>query len=171
MKAMTMMAIVAALGAAQTAGAMTLTSSDVRDGATMVPEQVYTECSGGNVSPALSWSGAPTGTASFALTLYDPNGGPHGWWHWLVANIPATTASLGKGASPSGALLLKNDYDHARYDGPCPPKGSGLHHYQFTLYAMPAGVTFDPDGTPAANGAAIAKAALAKATLTGLYER
>ncbi len=164
-------AIIAATAIPAAAGAMTLSSPDVQDGAAIKLEQVYGECGGGNLSPALVWSGAPAGTQSFALTLYDPDGGPHGWWHWLVANIPAHSTSLARGAAAQGAISLRNDFGNACYDGPCPPKGSGTHHYRFTIYAMPAGISIDPGASPARNGAAIDKAALAKATLTGTYER
>ncbi|SRR5579885_13588 len=166
-----LMAMLAAAAFPAAAGAMTLSSPDVQDGAPLQLEQVYGECGGGNVSPALSWSGAPAGTQSFALTLYDPDGGPHGWWHWLVTNIPVRATSLAKGARPPGAISLRNDFGAARYDGPCPPKGSGTHHYRFTIYAMPQGVSFSPGASPAQNGAAIDKAALDKATLTGTYQR
>jgi hypothetical protein len=53
---------------------MTLTSSDLKEGGTIVNEQVFMGfgCAGGNASPALSWSGAPSGTKSFAVSIYDP---------------------------------------------------------------------------------------------------
>src|SRR5581483_2214836 len=108
MKALATMFAAMAFPAA--AGAMTLSSPDVQDGAAIKLEQVYGECGGSNVSPALVWSGAPAATRSFALTLFDPDGGPHGWWHWLVADIPAGTTSLAKGVPPKGAVALRNDF-------------------------------------------------------------
>jgi mono/diheme cytochrome c family protein len=67
--------------------------------AAKVPE-IYTAnlfgCSGGNQSPPLQWRGAPAGTKSFVLTLFDPDehGDPSGWWHWIVYDLPATTTNL-----------------------------------------------------------------------------
>src|SRR3989304_6280764 len=54
---------------------MKLTSKEIKAGGTIKDEQVFNGfgCSGGNVSPALSWSDAPAKTKSFALTVYDPD--------------------------------------------------------------------------------------------------
>ena len=53
-------------------------------------------CTGGNKSPALQWSGAPAGTKSFVLTLFDPDekSTPSGWWHWVVYDLPASVDKL-----------------------------------------------------------------------------
>ena len=48
----------------------TVTSEDFADGDRLDDEFVY---SGGNTSPQLSWSGAPEGTKSFAITCFDPD--------------------------------------------------------------------------------------------------
>src|SRR5215470_3563505 len=70
-----------------------LSSTDPRLAA-KIPDE-YTAnvfgCSGGNASPELHWSGAPAGTKSFVLTLFDPDehGDPSGWWHWVVYDIPS----------------------------------------------------------------------------------
>src|SRR5258708_24421269 len=99
--------VLAALGlslfgpSAANAQSMTLTSADLKEGATITNEQVFNGfgCTGSNVSPPLSWSGAPSGTKSFAVTIYDP-GAPTGsrWWHWVALNIPPATTSLPRSA-------------------------------------------------------------------------
>ena len=59
-----------------------LTSTDFSEGGTIANAQVYTDCQGQNVSPALKWSGAPEGTKSFALLVHDPDAPTgSGWWH------------------------------------------------------------------------------------------
>lgn len=101
-------------------------------------------CSGENISPALKWKGAPKGTKSFALTVYDPNAPTgSGWWHWVVINIPANVHSLAQNAGvhesktlPAGAEQMRNDFGTHAWGGPCPPKGDKPHHYVFTLYAL-----------------------------------
>ena len=96
------------LGAQATAAqTMTLTSPDIAPGARIADEQVLNGfgCTGGNISPALSWSGAPKDTKSFALSVYDPDAPTgSGFWHWVVFNIPPDVTSLPKGAGdPRGA--------------------------------------------------------------------
>src|SRR5580692_3234612 len=86
------LASAAVMAADAPAGAFTLTSSDIRPGGTIAAAQVFNSfgCSGGNVSPALAWSGVPAGTQSFALMVHDPDAPTgSGWWHWVVYNIPA----------------------------------------------------------------------------------
>jgi Raf kinase inhibitor-like YbhB/YbcL family protein len=98
-------------------------------------------CTGGNASPELSWHGAPQGTRSFVLTMFDPDAPTgSGFWHWVVANIPASAAALPTGASrtnklPAGSLETRNDTGAVGYAGPCPPVGPA-HRYVFTLFAM-----------------------------------
>ncbi|MEO8524774.1 MAG: YbhB/YbcL family Raf kinase inhibitor-like protein, partial [Caldimonas sp.] len=79
------------------AAGFTLSSPTIKPGSMLTDAQVFNGfgCSGKNISPALSWSGAPAGTKSYALTVYDPDAPTgSGWWHWVVFNIPATAADL-----------------------------------------------------------------------------
>ena len=97
----------AALGLAGAADAMTLTSPQIKPGGKIADEQVFNgwDCKGGNVSPELDWSGAPKGTKSFVVTIFDsdaPTGS--GFWHWSVANLPPDTKSLPKGAGDGKGL-------------------------------------------------------------------
>jgi Raf kinase inhibitor-like YbhB/YbcL family protein len=116
--------------------------------AAKVPE-VYTAngfgCTGGNVSPPLQWTGAPAGTKSFVVTLFDPDehSTPSGWWHWVVYNLPATVDKLPKGAGsehssilPTGTVQGRTDLGNDAYHGPCPDKGDRPHRYTFTVYAL-----------------------------------
>jgi Raf kinase inhibitor-like YbhB/YbcL family protein len=163
---------------------MTLASPDLKDGGSIANEQVFSGfgCTGGNVSPALNWSGAPEGTKSFAVTMYDPDAPTgSGWWHWVVFNIPAGVTSLPKGAGdaskkllPEGAIQSRTDFGVGGYGGPCPPPGHGQHHYIFTVFALDVDKLPDAkdDGASAALvGYDLNFHALAKATLTGLYGR
>jgi phosphatidylethanolamine-binding protein (PEBP) family uncharacterized protein len=112
-------------GVAISASAFDLRSPDVSDGGTLADAQVYSGfgCNGGNVSPALSWSGAPVGTRSFAFTVYDPDApSGNGWWHWVVYNLAPTTTSLPRGAGriaelPPNAFQARNDFGTRDFGG------------------------------------------------------
>ncbi len=161
------------------ANAMQLTSPALEDGGAMPMNNVYDRngCGGGNVSPALQWSGAPVGTQGFALTLFDPDAPTgHGWWHWIVADIPGSATGLAEGASaggmPAGALQLRNDFGETGYGGPCPPKGNKPHRYVFTVYALAvATLPVDADTRGADAEDLMKEAALGKASLTVTYGR
>ena len=117
---------------AANAQSLSLSSPDIKEGGTIANEQVFKGfgCTGGNISPALSWSGAPSGTKSFAVSIYDPDAPTgSGWWHWVVFNLPPGTASLPKGAGdvkkklmPKGAIQSRTDFGSDGYGGPCPPR-------------------------------------------------
>ncbi len=167
-------------GAAARADAFELSSPDVTEGGTIKPEQVFKGfgCTGMNVSPALSWTGAPASTKSFALTVYDPDAPTgSGFWHWVMFNIPASTHSLPKDAGdparglvPAGAVEVRNDYGVAGYGGPCPPPGDKPHRYIFTVFAVDqAKLPIDGSVSPAVVGFNLHFHTIAKATLTGLY--
>jgi len=163
---------------------MTLTSPDIKDGGTIANAQVFNGfgCTGGNISPALTWSGAPANTQSFAVSIYDPDAPTgSGWWHWVVYNIPASTTSLpkdagdpGKGLMPKGAVQGRTDFGSPGYGGPCPPPGDKPHHYRITVFALDVAKLPNAKGdnaSPAMVGFDINFHTLAKATLTGLYGR
>lgn len=162
---------------AQPSTAFTLTSTDLK-GNTFQQAQIFNGfgCSGGNVSPQVSWSGAPAGTRSFALTMYDPDAPTgSGWWHWLVVNMPASTTKLDTGASgksmPSGAQEIRTDFGKPGYGGPCPPPGAP-HHYVFTIYALKVEkLDVDPQAGGAMTGFMINQNKLGEAKLTATYGR
>jgi Raf kinase inhibitor-like YbhB/YbcL family protein len=80
---------------------MSIKSAEVSEGARIKQEQVLKGfgCTGSNISPSLSWSGAPNGSKSFAITVYDPDAPTgSGWWRWVVFNIPVATTSIPKNA-------------------------------------------------------------------------
>jgi Raf kinase inhibitor-like YbhB/YbcL family protein len=159
-----------------------LSSPDFRAGGTLSMEQVFNSfgCTGQNISPALSWSGAPAGTQSFALLCHDPDAptGGAGWWHWLVLNIPASATGLAKDAGkadgsklPPGAIQVNTDFGGPGWGGPCPPPGDKPHRYVFTLYALKVDRLDPSGGTASLAGYMVNGNALAKATLIGKFGR
>ena len=63
------------MSAPTTIAEFTLTTPDIAEGESIAKAHTFNGfgCAGGDVSPALSWSGAPPGVKSFALTCYDPD--------------------------------------------------------------------------------------------------
>ena len=159
-----------------------LTSPDLKAGGTIADRFVFNSfgCTGGNVSPALSWSGAPAGTKSFAVHCFDPDAPTgSGFWHWVVVNIPANVTELkldagnpNAGMLPKGALQTRTDFGKAGYGGPCPPEGHGPHRYQFTVFAVKEeSLPVNADTSAAIVGFQLHFNTLEKATLTGKFQR
>ncbi|UUX94042.1 YbhB/YbcL family Raf kinase inhibitor-like protein [Aquabacterium sp. J223] len=99
-------------------------------------------CTGGNVSPRITWSNPPAGTRSFVVSVYDKDAMTgSGWWHWVVVNVPARATELPAGAGtdpkalPAGALQTNTDGGYPGYGGPCPPVGQ-THDYVVTVKAL-----------------------------------
>jgi Raf kinase inhibitor-like YbhB/YbcL family protein len=173
-----------ALSASSAFAQMKLTSEDVKNGSTSpkTMEANVFGCDGGNMSPSLKWTGAPEGTKSFALNLYDPDAPTgSGFWHWVVFNIPVSTTSLPKNAGdvkaklmPEGAIQSRTDYGFTGYGGMCPPKGDKPHHYTLTVYAVGADkLEFAKDEmvSPAVVGFELHFKSKAKAALHWTYGR
>jgi hypothetical protein len=150
--------------------AMTLTSADITAGGAIPAVHNYPRCGGRNTSPQLAWSGAPAATKSFVLTMIDIDVKPSQWSHWIVMGLPAAVTSLAQGATslPGGAQALVSNFGDAAYAGPCPPNGSGVHHYQFTIWALPtATLALVPDQKATDLSARLSSQALDHASFTG----
>jgi Raf kinase inhibitor-like YbhB/YbcL family protein len=166
------------------AQSMSVKSAEVSDGATIGNDYVFNGfgCKGDNISPSLTWSGAPSGTKSFAITVYDPDAPTgSGWWHWVVFNVPASAMSVPKNAGdikaklmPEGAIQSRTDFGSDGYGGPCPPQGDKPHHYTFTVFAVDEDklqFAKDNNASAALVGFELHFHSLAKASLTATYGR
>jgi Raf kinase inhibitor-like YbhB/YbcL family protein len=90
---------------------------------------------GEDVSPPLSWSGAPDGTAAFAIVVHDPDAPlVDGFTHWVAYGIPGDATSLDEGTDD--VIEGTTSFGETRYNGPAPPPGHGKHHYYFWIYAL-----------------------------------
>ena len=147
---------------APSTGPLTVTSPAFADGA---PIPVQYTCKGANMAPPLVWS-APSGAT---LVVDDPDAPTGPYVHWIVAGIPPGSGSTADGQTPAGASTLANSSGQSAYSGPCPPAGTGTHHYRFTLYQLPP--TFQlPAGAAGLQAAqAVAQGAAAQAVLTGTF--
>jgi Raf kinase inhibitor-like YbhB/YbcL family protein len=177
-----LLGLAAALPLLAHAAGFTLSSPQLKPGGRLAEAQVYDGfgCKGGNTSPALQWRGAPAGTKSFAVTVYDPDAPTgSGWWHWVVYNLPADTTALPEGAGradgkglPAGAVQGRTDFGTAGFGGACPPAGDKPHRYRFTVHALKVEkLDLPPDATAAMVGFMLHANRLGSATLEARYGR
>ena|SRR3984957_9058367 len=127
---------------------------------------------GEDVSPQLTWSGFPPETRSFVVSMYDPEAPTgSGFWHWVVADIPASTSAFPAGAGtadgallPGGSFQLGGDAGARQYVGGAPPAGSGVHNYHVTVTALDVEKTgLDANASAAYLGFAIGGHTIARA--------
>jgi hypothetical protein len=155
----------------------TLTSSSVRDGQPLPLAQLsgmFGVPGGQDRSPQLSWSGFPQETKSFVVSMYDPQAPTgSGFWHWVVADIPASVTELAEDAGapdttalPAGAFQLGGDAGVRQYVGGAPPAGTGMHQYYLTVTALDVDTGgLDASASGAFLGFSIGGHTLARATL------
>jgi Raf kinase inhibitor-like YbhB/YbcL family protein len=144
-----------------------LTSDAFQDGQA-IPQQY--SCDGADQSPPLRWGEPPAGTKSFALIVDDPDAPSGTFRHWGAFDIPAEARSLSAGQAAGTQAV--NDFGKTGYGGPCPPKGHGVHHYHFKLFAL--GVErlgLGADAKVEDVEKAARRHAIGQAELIGTYER
>jgi Raf kinase inhibitor-like YbhB/YbcL family protein len=161
--------------------AMTVTSPTLKAGEP-VPRQHTPD--GRNDSPALAWSGVPTGTKELMVFCEDPDvGSPPPFVHWVVYNIPATATGLPEALPIDPSQKMPSGLDGARqglsgfrraiYRGPAPPPGKP-HSYHFVVYALDAPIVQKPQ-TPPMSRAELLEAAqghiIGRGELVATYER
>ncbi len=146
--------------------AIRVTSPAFADGAA-IPARY--SCHGANIPPALGWTGVPRGAVALALVLDDPDAVGGLYIHWVVTDIPPTTTGTAEGAAPAGGQVGANSGGNRAYLGPCPPRGSGVHHYRFTLYVLPGRLGLPPTAPARQAVAAITRAATGQGRLVGTF--
>ncbi|GGC58411.1 YbhB/YbcL family Raf kinase inhibitor-like protein [Hoyosella rhizosphaerae] len=160
----------------------TVTSEDVTDGERLNTPQVsgIFGAGGQDISPQLSWSGFPAETKSFTVSVLDPDAPTgSGFWHWAVANIPASVTDLPAGAGgsespglPDGAVQLTNDAGFRGYLGAAPPAGHGTHHYYVVVHAVGVeSIDLPETATPGFLGFNLFSHAIARAVIVGTYSQ
>ena len=150
---------------------MTVKSAAFEPGAEI--PAAYT-CEGENVSPPLTWEGAPSGTVTLALICDDPDAPMGTFSHWVICDMPPETAALPE-AVPAGEQLAeggrqgRNGFGDNGYGGPCPP--SGEHRYRWTVYALDTTLLLDADATRGDLLEAMEGHVLATGQLVGRYQK
>lgn len=150
---------------------MVITSSAFMEGE-MIPSK-YT-CDGEDISPQLSWTGAPENTKSFAVISDDPDAPSGDWVHWVIFNIPGSVTELEE-KIPADKILDNgtkqgtSDFGKIGYGGPCPP--GGTHRYYFKLFALDVYLDKDAGISKKELLAAMEGHILAESQLMGRYKR
>lgn len=176
------LALLTALSLPAQASTFQVHSQDIATGKPLSQHSVFNgfSCTGENHSPAIEWSGAPQGTKSFAVTVYDPDAPTgSGWWHWTVFNIPSYVVALPDDAGnvdhhllPQGAAQGRNDYGYAGFGGACPPAGDTPHHYHVKVWALNTDhLPLDSNASGALVGFMLNAHVLATSELVPIYSR
>lgn len=156
-----------------------VSSQDVSEGVQLSQKNVFKGfgCAGKNMSPQISWSGAPAEAKSFVVTAYDPDAPTgSGWWHWVTFDIPANVDNLPANASvsgemPDGAIQARSDFGTHSFGGACPPPGE-VHRYKFTVHALDVQTLgLDKNASPALIGFMTKSHSIASDTITAVYTR
>ena len=160
-----------------------VTSKSFTEGAVLSPAQrggLMGVEGGEDASPEVSWSAGPEGTKSYVVTVFDPDAPTaSGFWHWSVANIPASVTSLPEGACtgkdtsglPEGAMVVRNDAGFKGYVGAAPPAGHGPHRYILAVHAVGAELELSDDASCAFVGFNLFGQGLARGMVTGIFEQ
>ena len=134
-------------------------------------------CDGDDVSPALTWKGAPDRTKELALVLEDPDAPGGTFTHWLIYGLSPGTTSLPEGLPDQAKLEQpiplrqgKNDFGEIGYQGPCPPNGQ-THRYVFRLLALDRELGLEPTADRGAFESAIEGHVIAEASVASSYGR
>lgn len=143
-----------------------LISAAFRDGAQIPPP--YT-CKGQNVSPPLNILNVPKEARSLALIMHDPDAIGSDFVHWVMWDISASTDTINANSVPVGAIQGPNSSGQNRYMGPCPPAGTGIHHYLFELYALDITLSLPKETNREQLRQAMKEHIVAQYTLTGLF--
>jgi Raf kinase inhibitor-like YbhB/YbcL family protein len=150
-----------------TLGSLTVSSTSFSSGGAI---PVDFTCDGVDRSPELTWSAPPAGTRSFAIVADDPDAPAGTFTHWLAYGVNGDVRVIPEGADVSamGGAVATNDFHHAAYSGPCPPRGE-LHRYYFRVFALDVVIDVSAAATRDAVDAALSGHVLAQGALVGVF--
>lgn len=125
-------------------------------------------CHGEGVNPALRWSGLPAATRAIAVVVDDPDAPSGPYVHWALFNIDPHNTEIAEDSLPSGAREALTSAGKTKYDPPCPPAGSGDHHYRFSVYALDAQLPLQDNAALTTTLRTIPQHVIARGRLTGV---
>ena len=128
-------------------------------------------CDGENENPPLTLIDVPDETRSLAIIMHDPDAVSGDFLHWMLWDIDPGTREIKANDIPMGAIEGANSSGDSGYTGPCPPPGSGIHHYHFTAYALDIPLDLPASASHGELMTAMQGHEIANAVLIGLFER
>lgn len=147
---------------------MNLSSPDISPGDPIAPRFA---CEGDDLSPRLDWSGVPDGARELALICEDPDAPDGTFIHWTVHGLDPAGGGLEQGRVPAEAREGENDFGRTGYNGPCPPRGHGVHRYYFILFALGSRIELPAGFSAAELRRAMQDHVLEETSLMGTYVR
>ena len=135
---------------------------------------------GKNTSPPLQWKSVPEEAKELAIICEDPDAPQNKpFVHWLVYGISPTVKGLPQGVGDHKASVREpirihqgqNSWGEAKYGGPMPPIGHGVHRYQFVIYALDVRLALRDGITKAEFLRRAAGHIIQTDMLTAIYER
>lgn len=129
-------------------------------------------CDGKNVMPELDFGAIPASAKSLAVIVDDPDAPKGTFTHMVAFDLAADVHRLPSGeslaAAGPNARFGRNDFNAAKYSGPCPPRGQN-HRYVFRVFAVDT-MTNLKEGAPRADvERAIDGHVVGEGTLTGRF--
>ena len=134
-------------------------------------------CEGIDINPPLKLEGLSEKAVSVAIIVDDPDAPIGTFVHWVAWNIPPTN-EIPEGIpkerevkSPIEVVQGKNDFGRIGYNGPCPPRGHGIHHYHFKVYVLDTKLDLKAGATKRDLERAMKGHIIQQGEIIGLYER
>ncbi|HPV62460.1 MAG TPA: YbhB/YbcL family Raf kinase inhibitor-like protein [Fervidobacterium sp.] len=135
-------------------------------------------CEGEDISPELVITDIPANAKTVAIICDDPDAPVGTFVHWVLWNLPVkgTKAVVAENLKKvdklaDGTRQGYNDFGRVGYNGPCPPRGHGAHHYHFKVYALDTTLDIKGNVKKADLEKAMKGHILAQGEIVGLYER
>lgn len=167
--------VVLAMGCTKGGGDMGVKVSSVFEDGGFIPSK-YT-CEGQDISPPLKLEGISGDAKSIAIIVDDPDAPIGTFVHWVAWNIPPVEEipegipKSGNISSPLKMIQGRNDFGRIGYNGPCPPRGHGIHHYHFKIYVLDTELNLRAGASKRDLERAMKGHILQKGEIVGLYER
>ncbi len=132
-------------------------------------------CDGENISPQISIDNIPREAKSIAIIVDDPDAPIGTFTHWIAWNLKfkGDSVSIPKAVPRKTSMMRQglNDFGRVGYDGPCPPRGHGRHHYHFKVFALDRDIPLGDGASRKELEKYLKGHVVAKAELVGLYGR